>query len=73
MYFEPKMFKILLPLFTALSLCKGECPAVSEVPIWNYDETEFNCARRYTEWGTEVLVQSCNDCSGTELNGAFGK
>jgi len=48
--------------------CKGECPAMNDIPVM-YDDQVFTCAETWREWGGSYAVDSCNGDTRTLWDG----
>merc|ERR1719450_1206222 len=59
---------LLFTLSAMIISCKGECPAMNDIPVMYGDEA-FTCARVWYEWGGSYAVDSCN---GDFINHADG-
>ncbi len=50
----------------AAAICsvRAECPAVDDIPVMDYEEDEFSCARIYHGIGADSALQACQGCEG---------
>jgi len=50
---------LLFALSAMIISCKGECPAMNDIPVMYYDQA-FTCARFWQGMGGDYAVDSCN-------------
>jgi len=51
---------LLFTLSAIIISCKGECPAMNEIPVMYYDGQNFTCAKFWDSKGGDYAVDSCN-------------
>merc|ERR1719348_2548982 len=59
---------LLFTLSAMIISCKGECPAMNDIPVM-YDDQLFTCMTKWHDKGGDYAVDSCNGDSYTYPDG----
>jgi len=50
---------LLFTLSAMIISCKGECPAMNDIPVM-FNDQAFTCGKKWMDWGGDYAVDSCN-------------